>query len=142
MIADPFALLTKEIYVSGHLTLFAAPRGVCSDWTMPGHLSTHAHWHRRLDANAFLWLRGAVRRAIESGNLADEFQDALERLEWIRGVGIEYGSFTADDVAEGNQAAPAWYSFNAGLPRWADDIGPDFLPPRQKPVKAALTRRS
>lgn len=129
-----------EIYVSGRLTLFAVPRGVCSEWTMPGHLSSHACWHRRMDSLAFLWLRGAVQSAIASGKLASEFHDALDRLEWIREVGIQHGSFTDDEVADGLQA-PAWYSFTAGLPHWADDIGPDFLPPQRKQAEATLTRR-
>lgn len=118
---DPFAAVSYEIHISGRLTLLRTPRGTCGEWTCAEFLTTHPGWHRRLTAHAFLWLRDAVHRAIESGNLSSEFADALQRLEWIRSVGIEYGAFTPDDVAE-HQHAPERYAFNSGLPHWADEI--------------------
>lgn len=109
-----------ELYISGRLTILSAPRGVCGEWIFPGFFESHAFWHRRLDAHAFLWLRSAVNRAIESGKLSDDYQDALSTLDWIRSIGIEHGAFSAEEVADYCRA-PEWYEFNSGLPRWADE---------------------
>lgn len=135
--ADPFAALystgpESSLYISGRLTLLRIPAGVCGEWINP---LPSPVWHRRLDANAFLWLRSAVRRTIEAGKLAPEFSDAPQRLDQIAAIAIEHGALTADDIAP-HLTAPDWYSFSSGLPAWADDIGPDFLPPQpQKPTK-------
>ena len=149
--ADPFAALYEpqtppaepsrpqtELYISGRLTLLRIPAGVCGEWTNLAFLTTHATWHRRLDTNAFLWLRSAVRRTIETGKLAPEFSDAEQRLDQIAAIAIVDGIFTADDIAT-HREAPEWYSFNAGLPTWADEIGRDFLPPVRRNAKPALT---
>ena len=145
MTSDPFESLYQtscltQLYISGRLTLLRIPAGVCGEWTNLAFITSHATWHRRLDANAFLWLRTAVRRTIESGNLSPEFSDAEQRLDQIAAIGIADGAFTADDIAS-HRTAPEWYSFNAGLPAWADDIGPDFLPPVRRKPKPALTGR-
>ncbi len=126
MTPDPFAALysagpSSQLYISGRLTLLRIPAGVCGEWTNLAFLTTHDTWHRRLDANAFLWLRAAVRRTIEAGKLSAEFADAESRLEQIAAIGITDGAFTADDIAS-HCTAPEWYSFNAGLPIWADEI--------------------
>lgn len=99
----------SSLYISGRLTVLAAPSGLCGEWTRHSSpaLPHHDSWHRRLTADAFLWLRVAVRKAIESGNLAAE-------------LGITHGCFTADEIAE-HCRAPEWFSFNSGLPHWADD---------------------
>ena len=143
MTSDPFELLyqptcSTQLYISGRLTLLRIPYGVCGDWTNLAFITSHASWHRRLDANAFLWLRSAVRRTIESGKLSAEFADAESRLEQIATIGITDGAFTADEIAT-QRTAPEWYSFNDGLPTWADEIEPDFLPPAKTKHKAALT---
>ncbi len=129
---------TSSLYISGRLTLLRIPAGVCGEWTNLSFITTHATWHRRLDANAFLWLRSAVRRTIEAGKLSPEFSDAEQRLDQIAAIAIADGTFTADDIAS-HCTAPEWYSFNAGLPTWADEIGPDFLPPVKTKRNAALT---
>ena len=129
---------TSSLYISGRLTLLRIPAGVCGEWTNLAFLTTHATWHRRLDANAFLWLRSAVRRTIEAGKLAPEFSDDELRLDQIAAIAIADGTLTADDIAT-HRTAPEWYSFNAGLPTWADEIGPDFLPPVRRNPKPALT---
>lgn len=148
---DPFAALYEpktataepsrpqtQLYISGRLTLLRIPAGVCGEWTSLNFITSQSSWHRRLDANAFLWLRAAVRRTIEAGKLSAEFADAESRLEQIAAIGITDGAFTADDIAS-HCTAPEWYSFNAGLPTWVDEIEPDFLPPVQRNDKAALT---
>ena len=73
-IPDPFAELdfpapakTSQLYISGRLTLLRIPTGVCGEWTPINFLTTESSWHRKLDANAFLCLRAAVRRTIEAG---------------------------------------------------------------------------
>ena len=126
MTADPFAALYSagpqtQLYISGRLTLLRIPAGVCGEWTSLNFITSQSSWHRRLDANAFLWLRTAVRRTIEAGKLSPEFADAESRLEQIAAIGITDGAFTADDIAS-HCTAPEWYSFNAGLPIWADEI--------------------
>jgi hypothetical protein len=42
-------------------------------------------------------------------------------MERIAEIGINNGAFTADEIAS-HCTAPEWYSFNSGLPRWADEI--------------------
>lgn len=143
MTSDPFESLYQtsrptQIYISGRLTLLRIPVGVCGEWTNLAFLTNHNTWHRRLDAHAFLWLRAAVRRTIESGKLSAEFSDAESRLEQIAAIAIADGAFTADEISQ-HCTAPEWYSFNAGLPTWADEIEPDFLPPVRRNDKAALT---
>jgi len=142
MAADPFAVLYSppqtQLYISGRLTLLRIPAGVCGEWTNLSFITSHATWHRRLDANAFLWLRAAARRTVEAGKLSAEFADAESRLEQIATIGITDGAFTADEISQ-HCTAPEWYSFNAGLPTWADEIEPDFLPPVRRNDKAALT---
>jgi hypothetical protein len=91
-----------------------------------------------LDANAFLWLRAAVRRTIKAGKLSPEFADAESRIDEIAAIAIEHGAFTAADIAP-HRTAPDCYQFIAGLPSWADEIGPDFLPHVPKKRKLALT---
>ncbi len=107
MVSDPFESLfcitqSYQLYISGRLTLLAVPSGLCGEWTRHSFpsLPSHDSWHRRLTADAFLWLRAAVRRAIESGNLSSEFLDATQRLEYIAELGIAHGCFTADKIAE------------------------------------------
>lgn len=143
MTSDPFESLYQtscptQLYISGRLTLLRIPAGVCGEWTNLSFITSHSTWHRRLDANAFLWLRSAVRRTIESGELSAEFSDAEQRLEQIAAIAIADGTFTADDIAS-HRTAPEWYSFNTGLPTWADEIEPDFLPPVKTKRNAALT---
>ena len=141
---DPFAELYEpslpqtHLYISGRLTLLRIPAGVCGEWTSLNFITSQSSWHRRLDANAFLWLRAAVRRTVEAGKLSEEFADAESRLDQIAAIGITNGAFTADEISQ-HCAAPEWYSFNAGLPTWADEIEPDFLPPSRRNSKAALT---
>ena len=144
MTSDPFESLYQtpcptHLYISGRLTLLRVPSWMNpGDWIQfPDH-PTHATWHRRLDAHAFLWLRTAVRRTIKAGKLSAEFADAESRLEQIATIGITEGAFTADEISK-HCMAPEWYSFNAGLPTWADEIEPDFLPPVRRNDKAALT---
>lgn len=124
-----------DLYISGRLTLLRTPSGTCGEWL---NAPPCPIWHRRLDVNAFLWLRDAVRRTIESGKLSEEFADAESRLDQIAAIGITNGAFTADEISK-QCTAPEWYSFNAGLPTWADEIEPDFLPPSRRNSKAALT---
>jgi hypothetical protein len=126
-ISDPFAALystgpQSQLYISGRLTILRAPSGICGPWLKA---PPHDTWHRLLDSNSFLWLRSAINRAIESGNITPGFEDAQQTLEHIAAVGIEYGSFTAEEIAE-HRTAPDWYSFSDGLPAWADGIWPDF----------------
>jgi len=140
MTSDPFESLyqtscSTQLYISGRLTLLRAPSGTCGTWL---NAPPCPIWHRLLDAHTFLWLRTAVNRAIESGKIAPGFEDAQQTLEHIAAVGIEHGSFTADEIST-HRAAPEWFQFNAGLPSWADDCGPDFLPHVPKRRKAALT---
>ena len=133
---DPFASLylpaqeqISQLYISGRLTLLRVP-----SWLNPGEWiqfpdhPTHSAWHRRLTANVFLWLRSAVNRAINAGSIAQGFEDAPQTLEHIAAIGVEAGAFTADEI-EPHETAPEWFSFNAGLPSWADDIGFEFLSP-------------
>lgn len=134
MTSDPFESLYQpacltHLYISGRLTLLRVP-----SWLSPGlwirfpdHV-THSAWHRRLDAHGFLWLRAAVRAAIESGKLSAEFSDAESQLEQIAAIGIREGVFAADEIAS-HYTAPEWYSFSSGLPTWADDADLDPLPP-------------
>jgi len=143
MTSDPFESLyqpscSTQLYISGRLTLLRIPVGVCGEWTSLNFITSQSSWHRRLDANAFLWLRAAVRRTVEAGKLSAEFADAESRLEQIAAIGITDGAFTADEISK-HCTAPEWYSFNAGLPTWADEIEPDFLPPVRRNDKAALT---
>ena len=132
MTTDPFESLYQnsnitQIYISGRLTLLRVP-----EWLNPGEWirfsehPTHSAWHRRLTSQAFLWLRSAVNRAMESGNVAQGFEDAPQALDRIAEIGIETGAFTADKIAPG-LSAPEWFRFNSGLPAWADEIGPYFL---------------
>jgi len=150
MTSDPFESLyqnsgTSHIYISGRLTLLRVP-----EWLNPGEWiqfpnhPTHSAWHRRLTANVFLWLRSAVNRAINAGSIAQGFEDAPQTLERIAAIGIEAGAFTADEVGP-YETAPEWFSFNAGLPVWADGIGFEFLPPTpltsgNKTIKSKLGR--
>ena len=141
--ADPFAALystgpQSQLYISGRLTILRAPSGTCGPWL---NAPPCPIWHRLLDANSFLWLRTAVNRAIDSGKIAPGFEDAQQTLEHIAAIGIEHGSFTAAEI-ETHQVAPEWFQFNSGLPSWADDIGPDFLPHVPKKRKAALTTQA
>lgn len=127
MTSDPFESLyqtscSTQIYISGRLTLLRAPSGTCGPWL---NAPPHDTWHRLLDANSFLWLRTAVNRAIESGKITPGFEDAQQTLEHIAAIGIEHGSFTAEEIAE-HRTAPEWFQFNDGLPSWADDIVVDF----------------
>lgn len=126
MTSDPFESLyqptcSTQLYISGRLTLLRIPVGVCGEWTSLGFITSHSTWHRRLDANAFLWLRAAVRRTIEAGKLSPEFSDAESRLDQIAAIGITSGVFTADEISQ-HCTAPEWYSFNDWLPMWADEI--------------------
>jgi hypothetical protein len=75
---------------------------------------------------------------MDSGKIAPGFEDAPTIMEHIAAIGIEAAAFTADDITP-HCRAPEWYSFNAGLPAWADEIGWDFLPPVRRSDKAALT---
>lgn len=141
---DPFAVLYEpqpqsHIYISGRLTLLRVPA-----WLNPGlwiqfpSHPTNSAWHRRLDSNSFLWLRSAVNHAMDSGKIAPGFEDAPAIMEQIAAIGITEGAFTADEISK-HCTAPEWYSFNDGLPTWADEIEPDFLPPVRRNDKAALT---
>lgn len=108
--------MTHQLHISGRLTLLRTPSGSCGDW-----ISHDDTWYRRLDAHAFLWLRSRVQAAIELGSISEAFTDAMETLGEIAEIGIGAGSFTADEIGTGLEA-PDWYTFNAGLPRWADDV--------------------
>lgn len=124
--ADPFAALYSagpktQLYISGRLTLLRIPVGVCGEWTSLNFITSQSSWHRRLDANAFMWLRAAVRRTVEAGKLSPEFADAESRLDWIAETAIKQGAFTADEITS-HCTAPEWYAFNSGLPVWADEI--------------------
>jgi hypothetical protein len=95
--ADPFAALystgpVSSLYISGRLTLLRIPVGVCGEWTSLNFITSHSTWHRRLDANAFLWLRAAARRTIEAGKLATEFSDAEQCLDQIAAIAIADGA--------------------------------------------------
>ena len=144
MTSDPFESLYQtscltHIYISGRLTLLRVPA-----WLNPGlwiqfpSHPTHSAWHRRLDANSFLWLRSAVNQAIDSGKIATGFEDAPTIMEHIAAIGIEAAAFTADDITP-HCRAPEWFAFNAGLPTWADEIDFNFLPASQQIAKPALT---
>ena len=129
--SDPFAALyyaepLSHLYISGRLTLLRVPSWLNpGEWIrFPNHV-THQAWHRRLDAQAFLWLRSAVNRAVESGKIAPGFEDAPQMLEHIASIAITNGSFTADEIAS-HCTAPEWYEFNSGLPSWADEIDSMF----------------
>ena len=118
---DPFAALypavpQSQIYISGRLQLLRMPSGVAGEW-----FSIDDTWYRRLTPAAFLWLRDAVNRAIESGRLSGEFQGAAETLRQIAAIGIEHGAFQPEEIAEGC-AAPDCFSFADGLPRWAEEF--------------------
>lgn len=116
---DPFACLDYHLYVSGRLTLFRAAS--CGEWICPAYLAASdvpPLWHRRLTAQAFLWLRDRVQAAIRSGTIAKDFAEARTTLEWVKVCGIEHGSFTADELA--HTALDELWSFNDGLPAWAD----------------------
>lgn len=143
-LADPFAALystgpSSSLYISGRLTLLRVPA-----WLNPGlwiqfpSHPTHSAWHRRLDANSFLWLRSAVNQAIDSGKIATGFEDAPAIMEHIAAIGIEAAAFTADDIAT-HCRATEWFAFNTGLPSWADEIDFNFLPASQQITKPALT---
>ena len=137
MTSDPFESLLQitiatHIYISGRLTLLKIPEWMnTGDWIQFTDHPTHPAWHRRLDAHAFLWLRAAVQRAIESGKIAQGFEDAPQVIEQIADIGINAGVFTAGEI-DLQKASPEWFSFNSGLPAWADDIGPNFLPPQKQ----------
>lgn len=120
----------QKIYVSGRLTLFSCPSNYGGEWIKPAFLSSHSSWHRVLDANSFLWLRDAVKKAIGSGRLPGEVQEVLARLEWVKAVGIEHGCFEPDEIADSCQT-PAWFNFNSGLPSWADDCD-TMMPSRSR----------
>lgn len=147
MTEDPFAALDfttiskfTQLYVSGRLTLLRIPAGVCGEWASINFLTSQSSWHRKLDANAFLWLRIAVRRTIEAGKLTEEYADAEQILEQIAAIGIADRAFSADDIAT-HRKIDEGFQFYSGLPVWADEIGPDFLPPSKRKVKPALTGR-
>jgi len=123
---DPFASLflpathqTSQLYISGRLTLLRVPPGTCGEWLCYAFLTPTPTWHRRLDANAYLWLRNRVQSAIESGKLSSDFHDALATLSWIAEIGIAHGAFTAEEIGPCCRASEIW-EFNAGLPHWAD----------------------
>lgn len=127
---DPFATINlpathqnSQLYISGHLSLLQIPFGVCGEW-----FSLNGIWHRRMDANAFLWLRAAVHHAIQSGTLPTDFPDATGRLQSIAAIGITRGAFTVDEIAD-HCEPPGWYQFNDWQPRWADHVDGDFPPP-------------
>lgn len=118
---DPFAALypavpQSQIYISGRLQLLRMPSGVAGEW-----FSINDTWYRRLTPAAFLWLRNAVNRAIESGRLSGEFQGAAETLRQIAAIGIDHGAFQPDEIAEGC-TAPDCFSFSDGLPHWAEEF--------------------
>jgi len=112
---DPFACLSHQIYISGQLTLIRTPAGSCGDWLCVDNI-----WHRRLTSCAFVWLRDAVKSAIESGRISEAFTDALASLEWIEDIGIRNGFFTPDQIAD-HVHAPADWQWGAGIPMWAMD---------------------
>jgi len=119
--SDPFAALypsgpQSQIYISGRLQLLRMPSGVAGEW-----FSINDTWYRRLAPAAFLWLRDAVNRAIESGKLSGEFQGAAETLRQIAAIGIEHGAFQPEEIAEGC-TPPDCFSFSDGLPRWAEEF--------------------
>jgi len=129
---DPFAALyspspsttqpTTSLYISGRLTLLRVPQWLNpGEWIQFPNNLTHSAWHRRLTPNAFLWLRTAVNRAIESGRITEEFSDASQILEQIAEIGIEHGVLTAEEI-ESYCRPPDDYSFNEGIPVWADGI--------------------
>lgn len=89
------------------------PSGVCGEWVSVNNL-----WHRRLDALAFVWLRDRVRTAIESSGNFERGSEALGCLREIESIGLAHGAFTSDELT---QIPPAWYSFNANCPYWADE---------------------
>lgn len=128
MTSDPFAVLYEsppeatetatatELFISGRLNLLHVRSGIAGDW-----IHVNGQWFRRLDANAFLWLRAAVLKAIRSNTLASEFSDVLNTLEDIAAAGIKSGAFTAPEIAN-HCEAPEWFSFSSGIPRWAEDF--------------------
>ncbi len=147
MTSDPFESLyqnsgTSQLYISGRLTLLRVP-----SWLNPGEWirfpdhPTHSAWHRRLTAHAFLWLRSAVNRVVIAGNVAQGFEDAPQTIERIAAIGVEAGALTIDDIGP-HETAPEWFSFNAGLPVWADDIGFEFPPstPLTPPTKTIKSK--
>ena len=113
---DPFACLSHQIYISGELTLIRTPAGTCGEW-----LCVDDIWHRRLTACAFVWIRDAVKSAISSGKLSEDFRDAISSLEWIAGIGIQNGFFTPEEIAD-HVHAPGDWQWGAGIPMWAMDF--------------------
>lgn len=121
----PAAIQTSHLYISGRLDLILINSEYVGDWICHAFLTPDPVWYRRLDADAYLWLRDRVNAAIESGKLADNYQDALQRLEWIAECGVAHGAFTAEEVGEDCRPLDS-FSFSSGLPRWADDAAEWF----------------
>lgn len=118
--AYPFSCLSSQIFVNGTLDLIQAATGTCGDWLcLDDHDGTPV-WHCRLTACRFVWLRSAVKSAIASGKISEDFSDALASLDWIREIGITHGCFTADQVADHVRALDS-FRWNDGLPEWAMD---------------------
>jgi hypothetical protein len=113
---DPFACLSHQIYISGQLTLIRTPARYCGDW-----LHINDIWYCRLTACRFIWLRDAVKSAISSGKLSEDFTDALASLEWIADIGIRNGFFTPEEIADHVHAPDDW-KWGAGIPMWAMDF--------------------
>jgi hypothetical protein len=119
--ADPFAELYEtapqtHIYISGRLDVLRVAPNTAGLW-----IHVNDRWYRRLDSHAFLWLRAAVDRAIESGKLAGEFLGAAETLQHIAAIGIDHGAFRADEIASHHQA-PDDFRFSDDVPRWVEEF--------------------
>jgi len=110
------ASVLQTIFVSANLTTIAVPSdpswGV---WLQMPHLTPS--WHRRLDNQAYLWLRQAVRTATQSGKLAAESSaEAQARLRTIRDLGVECGQLTAAIVDDPFTTPASDWQWATGLP--------------------------
>lgn len=103
------------VYVGPMLTTISVPASpVWGEWLQMPHI--HPQFHRRLDDQAFLWLRQAVANAIRAGKLdPDSAEAAQTRLEAIHRLGRASGQLTPDTDNPFAEPLPGW-RWDTGLP--------------------------
>jgi hypothetical protein len=110
------AAVLQTIFVSANLTTIAVPSD--PSWGVWLQLpDIHPGWHRRLDDQAHLWLRHAIRTATQTGRLpAESSAEAQARLQIIRDLGVQHGQLTAAVVDDPFSTPASDWQWAAGLP--------------------------